>query len=163
MNIEPTGNHEIRRMEPRSTEEKERWVRLTPEQARELDGKSAEERRKWLRDNIPTKERLARHLGWIGVPLLAIKARDGQYSDFESSHPMPKVVLIKDLRHALKKASRKHGEHSDKANKLTDLIQHVVNGEYDDTHAEGSVWAANQSGECREILEKMGLAPKGKT
>ena len=157
MNIDPDGRHEILRLFPKTDEERARFVPLSDEDAATLQSATPEERREWIRQNIPTKERLARHLAWIGIPVLAARARSGEFSDFDegSPHAMPKVVLLQELRRQYLKACRKKGEHSDKAFRISDLEKHVKAGEYDDTKAEGDAWAARQTGEVRAILDRM--------
>lgn len=156
MNIDPVqGTHEIRRIKPETEEESARWVPLTDEQAAQLQALSAEERAKWIRANIPTKDRLSRHLMWIGLPVLAARARSGEFSDFESEHALPKNVLVRELTAAREKAIRRKGEHCEKEFSIRDLIKCVVAGEYDDNKAESDAWAAKQTGEVREIIDRM--------
>lgn len=156
MNIDPDGKHEIVRMTPQTEEDKARWLQLTDEQARELQTLSPEERKAWLRKILPTKERLARHLRWIGLTLLAARAQDGEFSDFDSDHATPKIVLLKELQRVLLKAKRK-GQ-VEKRKRIEDLVKHVKGGEYDDTKAESDAWAAKQTGEIRDTLDRMGLS-----
>jgi hypothetical protein len=77
----------------------------------------------------PTKERLAKALDTIGAPDLAVRARTGEFSDFESPHAMPKILLV-DL---LRQRGLRH-----KA--LNDLAQRIVMGDFDDTKQEGEEW-----------------------
>lgn len=165
MNIEPNGQHEIRRadeiegMDAPLGEERERararWLALTAEEAEAIDSMTPDERRAWLRERLPTKERLERHLRWLGLPVLAARARDGEFADFDGPHALPKNVLIQELRAAHRKAARKKGEHSDKALRVEELLKLVVTGEYDDTPEEGNAWAAKQTGEVRELLDRL--------
>lgn len=157
MDSNPQGNHEIRLFEPETEEAKARYVPLTEEQARELEGASKEERHAWLKANLPTRERLSRHLRWVGLPVLAARAAQCEFSDFDGPHAMPKVVLLSELDKALHKVVRKKGEHSDKAFHIRDLRKLIVAGEYDDTKAESDTWAARQKGETGELLDRLGM------
>lgn len=121
--------------------DRERFMPLTDEEYRLLAPMTPDERHKWLKENVPTKERLARHLGAAGLHDMAYNARRGLYSDFESPHPTPKLFLLKHL--------------SDKAR--FDLAEYVKAGEYDDTPAEGDRWAREETGELAMMLDKLGL------
>ncbi len=77
----------------------------------------------------PTKERLARALETADCPDLADRARAGEYSDFDSPHATPKVVLVNLLRG--------RGEHHP-ARRI--LAQRIVQGEFDDTREEADTW-----------------------
>ena len=130
--------------EPEVTKDKrarERFMPLTDEEYKVLAPMTPDERHKWLKDNMPTKERLARHLGACGLHDMAYNARQGLYSDFESPYPMPKIELIKQL----------------KAKARFDLVPYVTSGEYDDNAAEGDKWAREQTGKIAMVLEKLGL------
>lgn len=139
----------------RSEQERARWIPLTDDEARELQGMTEDQRHAWIKANVPTKDRLARHLHAIGLPVLAARARSGEFSDFESEHATPQIMLVGELRAAHVKASRRKGEHSDKALAIRDLEKLVIAGEYDDTKAESDAWAAKQTGEIKRIIDAM--------
>ena len=98
---------------------------LTEEEAAMLFQMSVEDRHAWLKNKLPTRERLARHLAAEGAPGLAYFARLGLYDDFhENGHPTPQIKLLEDL----KRAGR------------PDLKWIVTSGEYDGTKAESDEW-----------------------
>ena len=121
-----------------------RYVKLADDQHADLEGMTPEERHAWVKYNIPTKERLAIHLESLGHDYLAKRAREGLYSDFESKHETPKVLLMRDL----------------KRNNLYKLAALVRQGEYDDTKAESDAWAKEQTGEVKQILDDIEKAVK---
>lgn len=88
---------------------------------------------------IPTKERLARRLEYLGAPILAEYARGGLYSDFESDLPTPKVQLLIHLE-----ALGLHG-----------FAEEVRRGKWDDTREEADAWAAAQTVETREVIDSI--------
>lgn len=143
MNIEPSGAHHII-PEAEITKDaptRAKYLRLTEDEAKQLAPMTPEQRHEWLKQRLPTKERLARHLEWRGAKHLAENARKGWYSDFNSFHPTPKLLLLQHLK--------KHA--------LFDVAKHVLAGEYDDTKEESDAWAASQVGEVAKIIEEMGL------
>ena len=130
--------------EPEVTKDRaarERFMPLTDEEYKILAPMTPDERHKWLKDNMPTKERLARHLGAEGLHDMAYNARQGLYSDFESPYATPKIELVKQLK--------------DKAR--FDLVPYVTSGEYDDNKAESDKWAREQVGEIGMMCDKLGL------
>lgn len=156
MNIDPQGKHDIKLFAPETEEERAQFLRLTDDQAAALDVMTPKERHDWLRANLSTKERLSRHLRWLGLPVLASRAATGEFSDFEGPHAVPKIVLVRELRDAERKAARrKNDEHCDKVFRIKDLVKLVIDGEYDDTREESDAWAARQTGEVRELLDRM--------
>ena len=144
VNIDPTGQHEIvpgRELNLDDPRTRARYLKLTDEEIETLRNLEPKERHEWLKKRLPTKERLARHLEWRGCAALAYRARLGLYSDFESSHPLPKVLLVEDLkRHA-----------------LHDIVKLVMAGEYDDTRQESDEWAKKQDGDVGQLLDDLGL------
>lgn len=74
--------HNIRPMEELDEELKSYSVPLTPKEEELLRDKSPAERGQWLRDNVPTRERLARHLKAEGVPSFLVEAAElGSFDD----------------------------------------------------------------------------------
>ena len=118
---------------------RERFMPLTDEEYKLLAPMTVEERHRWLKENVPTKERLARHLGAEGLHDMAYNARQGLYSDFESPYAMPQHELVRQL----------------KAKARYDLVPYVTAGEYDDTPAESERWAREQTGEIGRILDEL--------
>lgn len=155
MNIEPDGKHEIvANLRPRTPEDAARWLQITPGEAAQMQGMTPEQRRAWLKEKLPTKERLARHLTWIGLPNLAARARAGEFSDFDdaSPHALPKNVLVQELELVRARFGKRQ-----QAELIRGMIKLVIAGEYDDTKAESDAWAARQGGEVGEMLDKMSL------
>lgn len=144
-------------LEKKTERDRARYVPLTQEEAALLRGLSEEERADWIKANMPTKERLSRHLRSIGLTVLASRAATGEFSDFEGPHATPKVVLLQELLKAQEKAKRAKGEHHPKVFAIHDLAQLIKDGQYDDTKAESDAWAAKQTGEVAETLDKLGL------
>ena len=97
-----------------------RFMPLTPDEAQTLSTMTTEERHEWLKAELPTKERLARHMESEGLLDLAYNARQGRYDDFdEGGHETPQIELMRDL----KRKGR------------SDLSWIVTSGEYDGTKA----------------------------
>jgi hypothetical protein len=143
VNIEPDGKHHIIPAAEitRDAPTRARYLRLTEDEARQLAPMTPEQRREWLKQRLPTHERLARHLEWRGAKHLADNARKGWYSEFNSFHPTPKLLLLTHLKKAA----------------LFDVAKHVLAGEYDDSKQEADAWAASQVGEVAKIIEEMRL------
>ena len=143
MNTDPAGRFEIvpERELTKDKKTRERFMPLTEEELTILQPMSPEERHRWLKENVPTKERLARHLGAAGLPDMAYNARQGLYSDFESPYPLPKVELVRQL----------------KAKARYDLVPFITGGEYDDTKPESDRWAREQVGEIGALCDELGL------
>lgn len=121
---------------------RERFMPITQAEMELLVPMTPDERHAWIKERLPTKERLARHLAAEGLPALAYRARQGLYDDFdEGGHPTPQLKLLQDL----KKAGR------------FDLKWIATTGEYDATKAESDAWAARQTGEVAMILDRLGL------
>lgn len=121
---------------------RERFMPLTDEEVSTLAPMTEAERHAWLKERLPTKERLARHLGAEGLHDLAYNARCGKYDDFhEGGEPLPQMALMRDL----------------KAKGRYDLSWIVTSGEYDGTARESKEWAAKQTGELGELIDELGL------
>lgn len=73
---------------------------------------------------MSTKERLAQVLHARGFFELERKAREGLFDDYESPSATPQMDLVAELR------SLSAG----------DLVQRVINGEWDGTAEEGDAW-----------------------
>jgi hypothetical protein len=76
---------------------------------------------------VKTKERLAQRLDQAGLHDLAWQAREGKFSDFESSLEMPKVELVR----LLKKSDLLTAE---------TVAKEVMHGDFDDTKEEADEW-----------------------
>lgn len=121
---------------------RERFMPLTAAEAELLSGMTPEQRHEWIKQKLPTKERLARHLAAEGLPDLAYNARQGRYDDFdEGGAELPQVELLRDLK--------RRGRY--------DLSWIVTSGEYDATKAESDAWARRQTGEAGAMLDALGL------
>lgn len=122
------------------------FLPLTAAEALDTGGMTPDQRAAWLRDNISTRERLARLLEVEGVPRWVIyNARRGRYDDFhENGAVLPQVELDKHLR----KCGR------------FDLCKLVRAGAFDATADEAEAWARRQTGEVAASLEKLGLQPE---
>ena len=121
---------------------RERFMPLTLEEAGLLQGMTPDERHAWIKDRLPTKERLARHLGAEGLHDLAYNARQGRYDDFdEGGETLPQNALLRDLK--------RRGR--------PDLAWIVTSGEYDATKKESNEWAEKQTGELGEMIDQLGL------
>ena len=82
---------------------------------------------------LPTSEKLALALEAEGAPNWIVeKARQKYYDDYESSHPFPIGQLIKDLSSL----------------RMVNLVERVVNGEFDGTLAESEAWAKSDEGKA---------------
>jgi len=115
------------------------YVRLTDDEEKQLSGMSPDERAVWIDENIPSNERLARYLEAEGVTQLVKRARDGEFSDFNSPHVMPQHKLV-DL---LKKLCR------------PDIAKLVIDGVFDATMRESDEWAKAElakGGEVADVL-----------
>ena len=121
---------------------RERFMPLTDEEARLLAPMTTEQRHAWIKEKLPTKERLARHLASEGLNDLAYNARQGRYDDFDDGgEELPQIALMRDLK--------RKGRY--------DLCWIVTTGEYDATKDESSVWAKRQTGEVGALLDQMGM------
>ena len=80
---------------------------------------------------ISTKERLAIVLMSEGLDALAERARAGEFDDFESEHPVPKMLLIGILTEMGR----------------FDLASRVMHGEWDNTIEEAEQWSASIEGQ----------------
>ncbi len=89
---------------------------------------------------MQTKERLAQRLASLGAVGLAKVARGGLYSDFESPVAAPKLLLVHDLLGL----------------ELKEMAREVMDGKWGDTREEAEAWAAEQTGEVREMLDRLG-------
>lgn len=119
-----------------------RYMPLTEDEAKMLAMMTADERHDWLKEKLPTKERLARHLESEGLKDLAYNARQGRYDDFdEGGEELPQFALMRDL----KRKGR------------SDLTWIVTSGEYDATKAESDAWAKRQTGESGRLCDELGL------
>ena len=119
---------------------RERFMPLTDEETMLLAPMTPDERHAWIKAKLPTKERLARHLASEGLNDLAYNARLGRYDDFdEGGVELPQIELLRDLK--------RKGRH--------DLTWIVTSDEYGATKAESDCWAARQTGEIRELIDKM--------
>lgn len=127
---------------------RERFMPLTVEEAELLASMTEAERHAWIKEKLPTKERLARHLGAEGLHDLAYNARQGRYDDFDDGgEDLPQLALLRDL----KRKGR------------PDLAWIVTSGEYDATKAESDQWAARQTGEVGALLDEMKLRTSAST
>lgn len=84
---------------------------------------------------LPTKERLAQRLHSIGLFDLEKRARGGEFSDFESPHACPIVLLVG----LLQEIARTTGNLS-MAKMAHDLSVDLMNGKYDDAKEEAEAW-----------------------
>lgn len=126
---------------PKTQRARARFMPLTDQEYEILRPMTAAQRHRWLKENIPTKERLARQLGSVGAHALAYNARQGRYSDFDGESATPKLDLLRDLKRS--------GHH--------DVAKLVMAGEYDDNKTESDRWAHEQVGEIGRVLDKLGL------
>lgn len=99
---------------------------------------------------MTTKERLAQRLEALGAHELAERARKGMYSDFESEVAMPKVLLVADLKLVASTSGSQETWHS-----LHAMAQEIIDGKWDDTPEEAEAWAAAQTGEMREMIDRL--------
>jgi hypothetical protein len=76
---------------------------------------------------MKTSERLANRLREVGLLELSDRARQGEFSDFESPHAMPKMILLRELHRFPFPPARA-------------ITQEVANGDYDDTKEEADIW-----------------------
>lgn len=121
---------------------RERFMPITNEEFLELAAMTREQRHAWLVAKLPTKERLARHLGAEGLHDLAYNARAGRYDDFDAGGAtLPQLELLRDLK--------RKGRY--------DLTWIVTSGEYDAKSSEGDAWARNATGELGQVLDELGL------
>jgi hypothetical protein len=121
---------------------RERFMPLTEEEVALLAPMTEDQRHAWIKEKLPTKERLARHLGAEGLPDLAYNARQGLYDDFDDGGDVtPQIRLMQDLK--------RRGRY--------DLAWIVTSGEYDATKAEFDAWAQKQSGEMGALIDKLGM------
>lgn len=77
------------------------------------------------------KECLADALGEIGQPVLAHRARQGEFDDYESPHPFPQTALV----NALQARATAHGRRCGRS-ACAQMIERVKSGEFDATKAE---------------------------
>jgi hypothetical protein len=88
---------------------------------------------------IPTKERLAQRLHVIGLFDFEARARAGEFSDFESNHPLPKVHLVGLLNNFYKST-----RDILRGQMALDLATEVMEGKWDDTKEEAEAWFARE-------------------
>lgn len=86
----------------------------------------------------PTKTRLAHALRTAGFEELANRAEQGEFSDFESPHALPKIELVG----ALSSIYKNYGLPTETCQKAHNIAQAVMRGEYDDTKEESEAWLA---------------------
>lgn len=88
-----------------------------------------------------TKDRLAEALDEGGLPVLADRAREGYYDDFESPYSYPKIELVKALAYEGTEAA-------------TSLAQRVKHGDFDNTEEERQAWLNSPKGQAamRKLL-----------
>lgn len=91
--------------------------------------------------NLPTYERLARVLEAEGLAGLAALARDGQFDDFDDRcrSATPCIDLVNALIHEGR----------------TDLATRAMRGEWDASQEESAAWAARQTGELKQLIDRM--------
>lgn len=81
---------------------------------------------------IPTKEKLAQQLHSLGLLELEKRCRAGEFSDFESDYPLPKLHLVDQLK--------KIYDNPPYPEPVYRLAQAVMAGEWDDTKEEAEAW-----------------------
>jgi hypothetical protein len=84
---------------------------------------------------LPTKERLAQRLHSIGLFALEERARNGEFSDFESDIPVPKIQLVGLLGDFYKSTND-----IPRGQAAMNLATEVMEGKWDDTKEEGEEW-----------------------
>jgi hypothetical protein len=95
----------------------------------------------------PTKLRLARMLRDNGFPVLAERAEEGEFSDFESDHALPKIELV-----GLLADIYKHSPDPKRCQRAYDLAQMVMEGEFDETKEEGEEWFQREG---KNLMDKL--------
>lgn len=75
----------------------------------------------------PTKLRLAKVLADAGFSDLSLRAEAGEFSDFESKHATPQIVLYHELASIGTEPARL-------------ICEQIRRGEWDDTKAEAEAW-----------------------
>jgi hypothetical protein len=89
---------------------------------------------------VKTSERLAERLEKVGLLELAVRARKGDFSDYESTSATPKLDLIRELwKYPFPEARA--------------IRQQVIDGEFDETREESEEWA--KTPEAQEIFRRL--------
>jgi hypothetical protein len=93
-----------------------------------------------------TKLKLATALTPIAESL-AKRAEAGEFSDFESPHPTPKIVLVGELGKMFRNASNPK-----RAKLAHELALDIINGKYDETKEEAEAWFEREG---KDLVKKM--------
>lgn len=91
-----------------------------------------------------TKSKLAHALRAAGFEQLANRAEQGEFSDFEGPHAVPKVELVGELSRIYKNPVIA----SVVCQKAHVIAQQVMRGEFDDTKEEAEAWANSPEGQA---------------
>jgi len=88
----------------------------------------------------PTKLRLAHALRSAGFEALANRAETGEFSDFDSPHATPKIILARELA----KIYQNYSLTSPVMAAAARIAVEVKDGKWDDSKEEAEAWAKSQ-------------------
>lgn len=89
-----------------------------------------------------TSEELAKALDAVGLTELAVLARDDMFHDFLSPYALPEMELEARLRAAVGNA-----ENPDAAQRIEEVRQRLIGGDFDADFAESEEWAQSEDGQ----------------
>lgn len=90
---------------------------------------------------MKTKEKLAQAIHVLGLFELEARARQGEFSDFEGPHALPKFILISQLRQEIAREKDRQ-----KGSMILALAARIINGEFDDSEEEAEQWVKDNFG-----------------